>query len=788
MCFWYAISISILTTFSSSLFAHDNPSMRIKGRILNSEFESLSFADISLWHQDSILLEGTSSDFEGLFQLSFSYNKAYDYSLRIDYVGSKTFLKKLDLNPSDSFIDLGNIYLEEGYEIAEVSVNGQSGEEDWADLCCASALVFKQANTIQSKSVLDANALQKVNAPNNLVDMLSLASGVEENVACGVCFTNNLSINGLAGQYTAILIDGTPMYGNLASVYGLNGIPSSLIDYVEITKGPNSAMYGSEAVAGVLNVITKDPKKQALIQLDLRGSSHLESFNNIIFSPKIGKNVHASFGVDYAYMNSYYDSNEDGFGDIVNMDRISAFGKINLDRPQNRKLTLFARYYSEDRRNGVEAFLRKRAYKRLRGDSNIYGESIYTKRWEILGAYDLPTQAFARLDYSFSGHYQDSYYGVDHYTAQQYIVYTNLNGRRYIKKHDLSTGLTFRYQYYNDNTVATPDSINKGNLHQFIAGGYVEDAWEITDKFALLFGTRLDYYQKHGLIPAPRFNLRYKPSVWTTFRLNMGTGFRIVNLFTEDHAFVTGNRQLEILEDLNPERSYNINAQFSHLIDMGKGFGSLNFEAYYTYFTNAIFPDYSEAHKIIYKNLEAYAQVMGLNFSYNQQFEFPLSMTFSGGWSYGEQNEKDDAGNRNADRLVFAPFWNGNWVVAYNISPWQLSLAYSGTITGPMRLPEVFDLNGSGQPELTARPTQSKPFSIQTFQINKGFEKANLVLYMGIQNLLNYKQSLSPLVGYNDPNTRAGFSDYFDTAYAYSSIDGREFYLGLRWFLHKKKP
>ena len=239
MCFWYAISISILTTFSLSLFAHDNPSMRIKGRILNSEFESLSFADISLWHQDSILLEGTSSDFEGLFQLGFSYNKAYDYSLRIDYVGSKTFLKKLDLNPSDSFVDLGNIYLEEGYEIAEVSVNRQSGEEDWADLCCPSALVFKQANTIQSKSVLDANALQKVNAPNNLVDMLSLASGVEENVACGVCFTNNLSINGLAGQYTAILIDGTPMYGNLASVYGLNGIPSSLIDYVEITKGPN---------------------------------------------------------------------------------------------------------------------------------------------------------------------------------------------------------------------------------------------------------------------------------------------------------------------------------------------------------------------------------------------------------------------------------------------------------------------------------------------------------------------------------------------------------------------
>ena len=120
----------------------------------------------------------------------------------------------------------------------------------------------------------------------SIVENVSLVNGVQEVVACGVCFTNSISINGLPGPYTAVLMDGMPIYGNLASVYGLNGIPNMIIDRFEIIKGPSSTLYGSEAVAGVINIITKDPAEQPRFSVDLMSTSHKEAFGNLAFAPK----------------------------------------------------------------------------------------------------------------------------------------------------------------------------------------------------------------------------------------------------------------------------------------------------------------------------------------------------------------------------------------------------------------------------------------------------------------------------------------------------------------------
>ncbi len=123
-------------------------------------------------------------------------------------------------------------------------------------------------------------------------------------------------------------MDGAPIYGNLASVYGLNGIPTTIIDRFEVIKGPNSTLYGSEAVAGVINIITKDPATQPFLSLDIMGTSHLESFGNISLAPKIGA-FNGLIGLNYAYLDDFDDKNVDGFGDNIAMDRISFFTKWN---------------------------------------------------------------------------------------------------------------------------------------------------------------------------------------------------------------------------------------------------------------------------------------------------------------------------------------------------------------------------------------------------------------------------------------------------------------------------
>ncbi|WP_258102587.1 TonB-dependent receptor [Marinoscillum sp. MHG1-6] len=620
-------------------------------------------------------------------------------------------------------------------------------------------------------------------AASGLVESVSLINGVQEVVACGVCFTNSISINGLPGPYTAVLMDGTPIYGNLASVYGLNGIPSMIIDRFEVIKGPSSTLYGSEAVAGVINIITKDPKSQPTFSIDVMGTSHLESFGNLAFAPKF-KKVNGFVGLNYAYINDFDDVNEDGFSDMASLDRLSLFTKWSVDRKSNKPFFVSAKFYYEDRRNGVEEFLADRNYRSLRGSDQIYGESIYTHRAEVFGKYGLNGFENSWLNYSFSVHRQDSYYGSDYYKAEQNIGFINWAINKKFGNHDLLGGATLRYQDYDDNTVATEvdkggETTNKPN-EQWIMGAFIQDEWSIGKKWTVLTGLRSDHYEEHGLILAPRVNVKYKPGQWTTLRSNFGTGFRVVNLFTEDHAFLSGQRQVVITESLKPERSYNWSLNANHVYTIGASQGSIDIDGYFTYFTNKIIPNYDQPTQIIYENTDGHAITKGIGATINQEFTFPLAFNLSVNLQEATETEKSDSGENETLDIEFSPEWSGIFTANYRLKKAKTTLSYTWKMTGPMSLPEVFDLDSSGEMMTTARPTKSSSFAIHNFQLNKVLN-GGFGVYLGVQNIFNYIQEYSPLVGYNDPNAAPGFSSNFDTSYAYGPVHGREFYLGINW-------
>lgn len=731
-----------------------------------SEGEPMLFANVALLETNF----GTSTDENGFFELNDI--PAGTYQLLISAIGYRKLQQKITVGANET-LDLGVLELQEDVlGLQEVVVTGTMKE------------TFISDSPIKV-DVITARYLEKNTSPVSIVEGVTLVNGVQEVVACGVCFTNSISINGLPGPYTAVLMDGTPMYGSLASVYGLNGIPTMIIDRFEVIKGPSSTLYGSEAVAGVINIITKDPAKQPIFSVDIMGTSHLESFGNVAFAPKIGK-FNGYVGLNYAYINDFDDRNEDGFGDVVNLDRLSAFTKWTLNRKDGKKFTLAGKYYYEDRRNGVEAFLKNRAYRDVRGSTSIYGESIYTNRVELFGTYELPTEEHFKLDYSFSNHLQDSYYGADYYEATQRIAFTNFIWNKILGKHDVLLGLTGRYQFYDDNTVATVTNGQNQPDEQVIAGLFAQDEWQVADKVTLLAGSRFDYYKKHGLIFAPRLNIKYKPATYTTLRANFGTGFRIVNLFAEDHAFVTGQRTVEIVEELQPERSYNGSLNLNHIYILGDGQGSLDIDAFYTYFTNKIIPNYDEPGKIIYANTDGHAISRGIGLGINHQFGIPVVVNIGVNVQKVTQTEPDDAGIFQTFNVNFAPEWSSVSTINYEWKKPKLTFAYTLRLTGSMALPEVYDLNSEGQPIPHPRPTRSEPFAFQNIQLTKEFPKQNIQLYIGIQNLFNYVQPYSPLVGYNDPTTMPGFSTYFDTAYAYAPIHGRELYVGVKWNTGKR--
>ncbi len=750
------MSVKILTLFSilflSSALAG---AQDIRGTVRNEE-GPLPGATIQAGPDIGVI-----SDPDGKFVLS-GLDKG-NYILTIRSIGHQTITKEVSV-PVKGTLEI--LLPTNSLGLQEVVVTGSMAPVYLKD----SPVKIEVVNAKQLTTFLPS-------AATGIIESVSLINGVQEVVACGVCFTNSISINGLPGPYTAVLLDGSPMFGNLASVYGLNGIPASIIDRIEVIKGPNSTLYGSEAMAGVINVITKDPSEQPLLVADVMGTTHQELFTNLSYRIDAGKST-GQFGVNHAYINLFEDDNGDGFGDIVNLDRFSLFNKWDIHRKSGRKWTLAGKYYYEDRRNGVEEYLENREYRQIRGSDSVYGESIYTRRAELFGTYEFDFIPSLKADYSFSTHRQDSYYGSDQYVASQDIAFANLIYTGNTGDHQWLSGLTLRYQYYDDNTVATPDAD-----HQFIPGIFIQDTWDISPTLDLLTGLRLDHYREHGMIFSPRLNARIEAGPATTIRANFGTGFRLVNLFTEDHAFVTGQREVVIAESLLPERSVNGSLSLNQILVLGESQASLEMDLYYTYFTNKILPDYSDPAKIIYENSGGNAITKGVAVTWNHEFAFPLS--FSAGFSLQRATEETEtAGSPERRQIEFAPDFTGTFSASYIWREAELTIALNSQLTGPMQLPEVYDLDNGGIPEPDPRPVRSEPFSIHSIQLTRPLSKS-LTLYGGIQNIFNYKQEYSPLSGYNDPAYAPGFSDQFDTAYSFAPIHGREFYLGITWRMKK---
>jgi len=245
----------------------------------------------------------------------------------------------------------------------------------------------------------------KKNPVPSIFEALQNVNGVRPQLNCNVCNTGDIHINGLEGPYTMITIDGMPIVSSLASVYGLFGIPTQLIDRIEIVKGPASGLYGSEAIGGLINIITKSPDKAPSFTFNAMSTSWLEHSIDAGAKFKIGNKISDLLGINYFNYQRPKDNNADNFTDVTLQHRISVFNKLQFQRSNDRVASLAGRYFYEDRWGGEMQWDRN-----FRGTDSIYGESIRTSRWELIGNYQLPVHE--KILFSFSatgGHHQDSY-------------------------------------------------------------------------------------------------------------------------------------------------------------------------------------------------------------------------------------------------------------------------------------------------------------------------------------------------------------------------------------------
>lgn len=582
-------------------------------------------------------------------------------------------------------------------------------------------------------------AFLKKNPTSNVFEALQSVNGVRPQLNCNICNTGDIHINGLEGPYTMVTIDGMPIVSALSTVYGLSGLPNSLIDRIEVVKGPASSLYGSEAVGGLINIITKKPMNAPLFSADIFSTSWFENNIDLGFKSKIGEKISTLVGINYFKFNQLIDNNKDNFTDVTLQDRISIFNKWNFLRPNNKEFTIAGRLFYEDRWGGEMQW-----NKSYRGGSDVYGESIYTKRVELISKYQLPTTENMYLSFSVTAHDQNSVYGNTIYLANQKIGFGQYTWDKKLDNHNLLLGAAVRYQFYNDNTIAT---INAEKTK--IYSGFLQDEIKLAQKHHLLLGTRYDYNNNHGAIFTPRIAYKWNPTERDVFRINAGTGFRIVNLFTEEHAALTGSRDVLITEDLKPETSYNINLNYLKKIRFENG-SYLGFEtsAWYTYFNNQIIPDYdTNPNQIIYSNLNGYAETLGISGNIDWITPYGLKTIF--GFTIMESKNIQ---NEIISQPILTEKYSLNWTITYDIPKLYLSIDYTGNLYGPMRLPLLSDLD--------PRPEYSPIWSIQNIQFT--YKKLrNFELYGGIKNLLNW----TPNKG--TPFLMARSNDPFDSSVEY---------------------
>lgn len=404
-----------------------------------------------------------------------------------------------------------------------------------------------------------------------LADGLSYQSGLRVESNCQNCGFPQVRINGLEGPYSQILIDSRAISSALAGVYGLEQIPVNMIERVEVVRGGGSATFGSNAIAGTINIITKEPK---LNTVNVKNTTQLIGLNSFDINNMLNASVVSNknkAGVTLfagARQRGAYDANGDGFSEIgkINNKNLGIRGFWHTN--DHGKLTFEYHTINEFRRGGNLLHLpAHEADIAEQTDHDIHAGGLTYDLFLDKGKHWL--QFYASLQHIDRQSYYGSGKDLNAYGTTKDMA--NVDGMQYVlsmKKFlfmpaTLTSGVEFSYNALLDKMLGYNRTIDQ---ETFIYSTFLQNEWS-NRMLSLLLGARMD---KHNLIKnpivSPRVNLRYAPHKNIILRAGYAAGFRAPQAFDEDlHVTAVGGgvSLIQIDTDLKPERSNSVNASIN---------------------------------------------------------------------------------------------------------------------------------------------------------------------------------------------------------------------------------
>ena len=570
----------------------------------------------------------------------------------------------------------------------------------------------------------------------SLADGLSFAPGVRVETNCQNCGFTQVRLNGLEGGYTQILLNSRPVFSSLLGVYGLEQIPTNTIERVEVVRSGGSALYGSNAIAGTVNVITRDPILNTWeigTNLALIGGEQPDrvlNFNTSVVADDL-KSGMTLFGT---YRNrDPFDANKDGFTEIVKLRNLTVGAKAFL-RPTNRsRISVNLNAINEYRRGGDRLDLAPQftdITEELDHDTFIGGVDYDITSKDGTGRTQVYTSASYTRRKSFYGGLgggrtpQDSALANNAFGNTRDLAW--VSGLQYTKNVNTRDILTLGVEY---TLSETEDQIPGYNrlIDQVVnsMGGYGQYEWKPTEAFTALLGARLDQVQVDGqyavggierasdirqTVLSPRLTLSYKLSEYLRLRGGYARGFRAPQAFNEDlHiANVGGEPQFVILsEDLKTEYSnaYTASLNYSRSKDLLQldilleGFYTALKDPFTQVSTGAVLPNGSILEEV--RNGSG-ARVYGTNFevgvSPDLQWQFQLGGTLQRSRYEEPQLLFESDGTPGESDVVIDEFVRVPNLYGYLNASWipgeTFNVDLTGTYTGQMTVPRVISETG----------------------------------------------------------------------------------------------
>ncbi len=715
----------------------------IKGVVLEEDnkgsFKPLIGASI-IWLGTN---DGTTTDENGTFNIVHKNNK-----LVVSYTGYKT--DTISAFPANNL----KIILANGNQLKEVKVT-------------ASRASTYLSSDIVRTSVITQNELFKA-ACCNLSESFETNPSVDVSYSDAITGSKQIQLLGLAGIYTQLTVENLPGPRGLATSLGLNSIPGTWVESIQLSKGTGSVANGFESIAGQINVEMKKPVNSEKLYANVYVNGFGKTDVNMNVSQQLSKKWATALLLHDDFLtNKNLDFNKDNFRDLPTGNLFTVLNRWSFDNNKGL-MSQFGIKILQDNKTGGETNYNASQDKFT---TNSYGLGINTKRIEGFGkiGYVFPQKKYKSIGLQLSAfdYKQNSYFGFTMYDAHQQNFYSNLIYQSIINTtmHKFRTGLSFVYDNYDETLNST-----KYNRIEAVPGAFFEYTYTPSTKFDVVAGIREDHNSLYGWFTTPRFNLRYEPVKGTTIRASAGRGQRTANIFAENNGVFASARIINIISSsqqgaygLKPEVAWNKGISIDQQFRIFNRAANIGIDFYRNDFTHQIVVDLEDARLIKFYNLQGK--------SYSNSFQTEVSFIPVQKLNVHLAYRLFDVKTTYDNELLQKPFTAKNRAfanLAYETNGWKFD--YTISYSGKKRLPST-----AINPPQYQRTDYSPSFATMNAQITKTFGKKNpFDVYIGGENLTNFYQH-NAIIAADDP-----FSNYFDASLIWGPLTGRMLYGGLR--------